>query len=84
MDRQQAEAAGDALLAPRIDDQRRALEQWVERQKQRRKHQKRGAWALAGFMCGAAAGLFATGNIWPAALAGLFIGALAGVLVVKE
>lgn len=78
MDKQQAETAAGALLAPHRERLDKAQEEKLQRAARFKAQQRRGAWAFVGLASGALIGLLATGSIWPAALVGLAAGALVG------
>lgn len=83
MDKHQADAAAEALLAVHRERQELELERKREAEIVSRAQRKRGAWSIAGLLAGAAIGYAVEGSFWPAMLIGLFGGTLVGVLFVK-
>lgn len=79
MDKEQAEAAAESLLAPHREQQERARAQEQQRRERLKAQRRHAAYALVGFIAGAVAGHLLTGSLWPGCLGGLAVGVLAGM-----
>ncbi len=83
MDKQQAETAAEALIAPHRVSQA-SIQQQQERASKLRAQRYRGAGALIGFTVGAIGGFVVFDGIWPTAIVACAVGAIAGMFVYER